>query len=75
MGDPLVMLACKGIMKDKKNDIKALVSTIRSIIPPGSNYSIKKPGADQLTAICMLLEDLHSAPCGDDAPVTKKAIG
>jgi hypothetical protein len=51
MGDPIAILARKGIMKDNKADMKILVAAICSIIPTGSSYSIKKPGADQLTAI------------------------
>jgi hypothetical protein len=75
MGDPLVLLACKGVTKDNKTDIKVLVAAIQSIIPT-QGYNIKKPGADQLTVICMLLEDLqhHSTPQDDNAPVTKKQL-
>jgi hypothetical protein len=77
MGDPLVILANKGITKDNKTDIIALAAAIHAIIPlAGSNYSIKKLGADQLTAICTLLEEAQHLPMpqGDDAPVTKKQL-
>ena len=62
MGDPLVILVCKGINKDNKANLTSLVAAIRSIIPTGGSYSIKKPGVDQLTAICALLDDLQLPP-------------
>jgi hypothetical protein len=77
MGDPLATLACKGITKDNKADLKVLVVAMRTIIPPqGSSYSIKKTGAEQMTAICALLEEMqyHPTQQDDDAPVTKKQM-
>jgi hypothetical protein len=60
MGNLIVILAFKGIMKDNK---AILVAAICSIIPTGSSYSIKKPGTNQLTAIYALLEDLPTKTC------------
>jgi hypothetical protein len=76
MGNPLVILACKGINKDNKTNVTSLAAAIRSIILTGGSYSIKKPGADQLTAICALLDDLQLPPTppNDDSPVTKKQL-
>jgi hypothetical protein len=76
MGDPIAILACKGINKDNKTDIKSLVAVLRSLIPTGGNYNIKKPGADQLTAVCALLDDLQQPNISqdDDSPVTKKQL-
>jgi hypothetical protein len=76
MGDPLAILACKGINKDNKTDIKSLVAVLGSLIPTGGNYNIKKPGVDQLMAVCPLLDNLQQPNMlqDDDSPVTKKQL-
>jgi hypothetical protein len=73
-GNPVHLLATRGVTEDNKTSIPALVSALESFgdfKKPGANaYAIGKEGATQLVAITKLLRAAASL-LGDDRPVSQ----